>query len=317
MGANDSPYPTGGGTGTTPAGSSTTGATVDIWGLGDYGKTKITIGEAHTNGGGFGGYYKLPAEDREGRPGGSLAPGTQGPVAPGVPGAARPTYGDGSAVVISADDVMATYANMAYASPKGKAELIKMQQALFRAGYYGSAKPSDIAFGSWNSSVDAPAFRDAIKSMVDAERKKPTGLTFEEFVNNTGDSRDKSAKENAGPGQQHAFTNPRVIASVLQQTAQTVLGRNLSKDEVDHFVSDYTATENEYFKTLDHPENGNTFQPPSVETAALDTLQQDHAGEAGGNRASDYLGVLQGLLGMGSGSLPTPNSTGLPAVAGG
>jgi hypothetical protein len=134
-------------------------------------------------------------------------------------------------------------------------------------------------------------------------------------VDQAATDRTKSATENAekDPAPQHQLTNPRVIASVLQQTAQNVLGRNLSKEEVDHFVSDYTATEEEYFKSVDAGAAGGnpiTYQPPSVETAAMDTLGQDHAAEAGGNRASDYLGVLQQLLGQSS--LPVGTGPALP-----
>lgn len=289
-------------------GSSTTSSTVDIWGLGDYGKQTVVFGSAVKRRTGFGGYYKLPGEDREGRAATPRPAGSYGPYADNsVPGAAVPTAGDSLAVTPTIAELMKYFAGLAY-TPKGGAEFEKYQRLLYQAGFYGAAKPDEVAWGSWAGSESA--FKSAL---ISASQAKEGGapVSFEEYLGKAGVDRAKGAGQQAATP--HQLTNPRVIASVLQQTAQNVLGRNLSKDEVEHFVSDYTATEEEYFKAVDASGNGgapNVYQPPSVDTAAQDTVQEQHGAEAGGNRASDYLGVLEQLLGQGS--LPAPQGAPVP-----
>lgn len=296
MGAADSPYPQGG----LPAGdsSTTSGSTKDIWDLGKYGTAQVTFGQASTPQTGFGGYKHLDRADQEGNTG-ERPPG----VGPSVSApAAAPPGGASTAVQKTAAELMAYYAGLAYTGPQGKAELEAMQYKLFQAGYYGGSKPTDVAFGSWAGS--SKAFHDALLDMLQTQQGGQAPISFTEFVEKAASDRAKSQADNAGStANPHQLSNPRVIASVLQQTAQNVLGKNLSKDEVDHFVSDYTATEEEYFKSVDSSAAGGnplTYQPPSIQAAAMDTLSQDHGAEASGNRASDYLGVLQQLLGQSS-----------------
>ncbi len=277
------------GTAAAGGGTPTTSSTVDIWGLGDYGKERVVFGEAYTPQTGFGGYDKLPAEDQD--------------------RAAPPGGGAANAVTPTAAELMQYYAGLGYTGPKGKAELEKIQRLLYQAGYYGASKPSDVAWGSWSGS--SKAFHDALIDIVQAQKGGKAPVSFEEFLGQAAVDRSK-VKDTEAPTP-HQLSNPRVIASVLQQTAQSVLGRNLTKDEVDHFVSDYTATEEEYFKAVDRSAAGGnplSYQPPSVEAAAMDTLSETHGTEASGNRASDYMGIMQQLLSQGS--IPVGSGPALP-----
>ncbi len=295
------------------ANTSGSSSTKDIWGLGTYGSVDIAVASASTPRTGFGGYKNLPRADQEGNTGERPLGGPSMPA----PAAAAPGGGITTATSKTADQLMAYYAGLAYHGPAGKAELIDMQQRLYTAGFYGNVKPGEVAFGSWTP-ASSKAFSDALLTMVQTQQSgsERAPITFAEFVDQAAADKTKSATDNADKQAPtpHQLTNPRVIASVLQQTAQNVLGRNLSKEEVDHFVSDYTATEEEYFKSVDASgvpgANPLTYQPPTPEAAAMDTLSQDHAAEAGGNRASDYLGVLQQLLGQSS--LPVGTGPALP-----
>lgn len=267
-----------------PVSDSYTPSTIDIWGLGDYGKKdhKIIFGQVSVAGqnpvSDPGLARHLPGEDREGIPTKSKADRRE------------------------ISDLMKLFAGLAY-TPDGASKLEDYQRRLYAAGFYGSAKPEDVAWGSFDQGTETAVRNALIKTYQIGEAGAP--VSFDEYIDKTAADRAK------GQGQQaatpHQLTNPRVIASVLQQTAQNVLGRNLSKDEVEHFVSDYTATEEEYFKAADSANAGGNpliYQPPSVDIAAQDTISEQYGAEAGGNRASDYLGVLQNLLGQGS--LPAP-----------
>ncbi len=272
-------------------GGAPTTTNIDIWGLGEYGKPghKIIFGQVSTQGQNPVSpdsplARHLPWEDREGKPSHSVA--------------------DQRELL----DVLKMFAGMPY-TPGGQAKIEDYQRRLLAAGFYGAAKPEDVAWGSFDPATEN-AFRTALLSTYKAgEAGAP--VSFDEYIDKTASGRAKG--QTGAPVSVHELSNPRVVASVLQQTAQTVLGRNLTKDEVDHFVSDYMATEQEYYKAAEKATQGHSglgeagtdlIKPPSIEAAAQDTVMQDHGTEASGNRASDYLGVLEGLLSQGS--VPTP-----------
>lgn len=295
---------------------SATSATKDIWDLdlGKYGSMNATLGQASHKGTGFSGYYKLPEADRVGSPAREAVPGRSGTLVPGYSGAERPTPGAGLAVQQSIKELMRGLAAMAY-SPTGQEEYLKWQRLVFAAGFYGSTKAEDVAWGSFANSEDA--FSKALISLAKVN-EAGAPISFEEYLSKAAADKAKAAKE-YGQGKTPAkdvreLTNTKVISGVLQQTAQSVLGRNLSKEEVEHFVSEYHANEVDYYRTVG-PET--TLSPtdetdalgtsnvqyamsrPDLQASALEAVQEDHGAEAGGNQMADYLGVIESLLGGG------------------
>lgn len=280
--------------------STTSGASKDIFGLGEYGKYRVNLGVAYKERTGFSGYNKLPYEDREGSPGRSLAPGTQGPFIPGggMPRVEPSNAANGVAVGDTVESIMRKFELMPYG--KGSEEFLQWQRMLYKAGLYGSTKLSEVAWGSFDGPTE-DALGKALRRVARAnEAGAPISLT--EYLDKLGADRDKAAKQ-YGPGADptlRQFENPRVVAGFLQQAAQAALGRNLTKDEIDHFVSEYHASEEQYYKTAESAQRTpgtHDLTKPDAATAAQDFVQAGHAAEAGGQGLAGFFQTLQGMIG--------------------
>lgn len=264
------------------SGGASTTSTIDIWGLGPYGEAPIIIGAATRPQSGFGGYSKLPGYDQD---------KSAGPV----------RAGDGLAVTDTLAKVLKEFSAMAY-SPQTAPEFLKWQRQLYTAGLYGSKKPSEVAWGSWDDDTYL-AFKTALTKVAQSN-EAGAPISFDEYLTKLGADKQRAAKELSQQDptiREHA--NPQVVAGVLQQAAQAAFGRNLSKDEVDHFVSEYRAAEDSYYHTAESAQatpGVHDLTKPDVQAQAQGFVNQHHAAEAGGASMAGYFGEIERLINGGA-----------------
>jgi hypothetical protein len=257
------------------AGSTTTSsAKRDIFGTTEEDAARVLIVRQGKRGGGFQGKYNLDPYDR--------------------PGAAQPTPNTPPAESTYGDQLRYPVEEFAK-DPKGYLDL---QRRLFAAGFYGSKDPASIPWGQ-DVAGTIDAWRKVLElSLQSAETGNP--LTPEEVL------RRGAAAGKAGGAPPKSliidYTDPEQVAGVVQRAAQASLGRNLSDEEIQHFVSEFRVAETDYAKARYKGETdttGGTFEVsrPDLGDRANDFVEQGHETEIGGNRMADYVSALERMLG--------------------
>lgn len=148
---------------------------------------------------------------------------------------------------MTAERVMKMYAAMSQSNPDG---FLALQKQLAQAGFYGTAAHVQ---GGWNSQTES-ALAGAMTSYLQVAKGAGTPLDFSTFLGNQvkanyatgGGAADGSSGGAAGTtpqGPSIQLTDPNSLKSTLQQWAQQALGRNVSDDEANSFVSQFQSAE--------------------------------------------------------------------------
>jgi hypothetical protein len=185
--------------------------------------------------------------------------------------------------------------------PAQKQQFYEWQQKLYAAGFYGSAKPTDVAWGTWDLATGA-ALKSAFSAAVQVAASGAP-VTFDEYLTGLGQAK-TAAQSGIGTGPlvvQHE--DPKAVAGMLQQAAQASLGRDLSDAEVEHFISEYKAAEDAYYKgrkvATDATGGRVDVTQPNLQAQAESFVQGGHGTEAAGNNMADYVKALESMLGGG------------------
>lgn len=182
---------------------------------------------------------------------------------------------------------------------------LALQQALFAGGFYGSTPVGSIPWGTDPQGATYDAWK---KVLVAAQQAQDSGINVTPDQILQQGIKEHTAAKAAEPVPKNPLaiqlTDPSQIASSAQSAAQAVLGRNLSDEEVMHFISEYHAAETTYSKQAYETNNDQTggthvLTQPSL-SGTIDTeLHQKHGTEIAGNNLSDYVRALEQMVGGG------------------
>lgn len=175
----------------------------------------------------------------------------------------------------------------------------EFQRGLFEAGYYGSKSWESIAGAALDETLTAWG-----KVLVATAQAQATGepLTPADIIQRAIEGRRSALKDKPAEPVIRQHEDPHAVAGIIQQAAQASLGRNLSQAEVEHFVSEYRAAEDAYYRTAEHAAvtpGVSDLTKPDLQSRAEDFVTAGHGTEAAANDMSDYVGALENLLGGG------------------
>lgn len=162
--------------------------------------------------------------------------------------------------------------------PKGLSTFLKQLKNL---GFYGSSY-----VGNGTSAQDINAVQqfllysnitglDRQSALISAATNLPTGFS-------------------SGSGGSYQLTSPEDLRAVFQATAQQVIGRGLSEDDITKLVNSYQGLERSAGYAASG--RGGYTAPPSAQTYATDQLRQKFKGEAQDFRAMDIADSILGIL---------------------
>lgn len=182
---------------------------------------------------------------------------------------------------------------------------LQFQQALFAAGFYGSASASSIPWGSDPQGTTYDAWK---KVLIASQQAQSAGIdiTPDELLTDAV-KRHQAAQKGIGIPKSPLViqqTDPATLRGIAQQAAQDALGRNLSTDEVNQFVEAYhrqeAAISKQTYQASQDTSGGthviNNLTDGSAKAQAEEMVEKAHPVEAGANRLAQYVGVLQQLL---------------------
>jgi hypothetical protein len=185
---------------------------------------------------------------------------------------------------------------------KDPAGYLKLQQAMFAAGFYGSTPASSIPWGSDPQGSTYDAWK---KVLIATQQANAVGLDITP-TDLLDDAVKRHQAATAGaqipkPGLVIQQSDPAALRGLVQQAAQEALGRNLSTEEVNSFVDSFHRQEAAYSKkayAAQQDNTGSTFQltQPDANAQAKEFVEGGHPQEAGGQDLASYVGVLQQLL---------------------
>jgi hypothetical protein len=182
---------------------------------------------------------------------------------------------------------------------KDKAKFLGLQRAMFDGGFYGAATEGSIAFGSYTPATDA-AWLKVLQATARAQ-ESGLALTPDQIIQQSIEGRAGAAKGAPPAPLIVEHEDPKVVAGMLQQAAQSSLGRDLSDSEVEHFISEYHAAEDAYYKQRKVASEATTgrvdLTKPDLQATAQAAVSGGHGTEAASNDMADYVGALESMLG--------------------
>jgi hypothetical protein len=180
---------------------------------------------------------------------------------------------------------------------------LAFQQALYAGGFYGSASPNSIPWGSDPTGSTYDAWKRVLAATQQAQ-SAGINLTPEQVLQQGVEQHTAAQKGMPVPKNPLIIqqSDPATLAGIVQQAAQDALGRNLSDGEVQSFVKSFQQQEAAYSKrrynaTEDQSGGTHTLVAPDPEAQAERFVEKGHGGEADSEDAADYIGVLYNLLG--------------------
>lgn len=164
---------------------------------------------------------------------------------------------------------------------------LRLQRGLFAAGFFGSKTWESVA----GTAVDATmtAWRQVL---IETARAQDTGaaLTPEDILRKSIEGR-KAGVGQGGQSLVRQHEDPKAVAGILQQAAQASLGRNLSTQEIEHFISQYRAAEDAYYaqaEKADVTPGIHNLTKPNLEAQADSFVQGGHGTEMAGEEIGAY-----------------------------
>jgi hypothetical protein len=241
--------------------------TLDVYGLGQYGDQTLYLGQSTTT------------TQRRG-------PRGSGPDGLGVLQNVTTT----APSTKTALQYMRQFASLSVSDPQAYAAL---QQQLYNAGFYGTSKPR---YGIY-SGTDAGVLKNAIVGYLGVVNPdNPNPLTFADYLDHASKQGEANASSNPAPARAPLqLTDPKALEQTLQAASQNALHRDLSKDELAHFVSAFHGKEAAAYNSYGA---GQTTTSPDQTGEAKSFVEDGHEAEANGARAAGYMDVLNSLLGV-------------------
>lgn len=182
---------------------------------------------------------------------------------------------------------------------KDKKAFLELQQRLYIAGYYGAASKDSIPWGSFTA-----ATQEAWLHLIEATQmaqKAGQKLTPDDVLDQGVEGRQANAAKAPDSPLLIQHQDPKAIGAALQQAAQSALGRDLSPQEVEHFISEYKLAEDAYGrqrKTANDAITGRVdVTAPDLTGEAQSFVREQHGAEAGAQNAGDYVGALEQMIG--------------------
>jgi len=253
----------------------TSTAKTDIWDLGDLAKRVLVVSRGSKGRGTGTASNKLDPYDREYAESGS---------------------GPSSA---SAADLIKQPISLYSSDP---AAYLALQRALYAGGFFGSTDAKNIPWGQYTDATLA-AWRRVLTATAQAQDAGQS-LTPEDILRRGVEGYQAVGEEpKKKPALVIDYTDPEAVASTLQQAAQNSLGRNLSDDEIKHFVSEFRAAESAYqtkvYNAQTSEKSGVRVEAdrPSLEAQAQQEVKEGRGTEIAANDMADYVRVIEQLLG--------------------
>lgn len=195
----------------------------------------------------------------------------------------------------------------------GSPDYQSIQGLLYDAGFYGDAARKSVHWGMWNSQT-ADAVKAALNSYEQLSQGAGVPLTWSDFLKQQAASgRSNQAQGGVGGGttgtpSQVQLTDPATLTGYAQQAAQAALGRNLSPDQVQAFVSSFQSQQQSAQSST-----AASVTAPDASAQAMQFVQHGNESEFGQHNVQAYSNALLNLfLGSAGTALPTVAPT--PAV---
>lgn len=185
--------------------------------------------------------------------------------------------------------------------PKGDKWVVQLQEALFRAGFYGNASRKDIAWGQPRDADTIAAYKNAILS-TSSLNASGRMVTVPAFLKELGDTRDENGL-NADDAGRDPFSpvvdNPEDIKNELNEALPRIMGRSVDASELDEYVKLFQSLQtNAQRRAYDTQEaGGSTTQPMSIESFARQQAQTRHPDEYGARQLADKAKELMAMFG--------------------
>lgn len=178
--------------------------------------------------------------------------------------------------------------------PTMQKDYLGWQRLLYGAGFYGTKKATDIAWGTWDSPTK-DALVGALKQMVGVSAAGSTA-TFEEYLNQLAKRRAELGIGTDQPTKQvQSFTDPAAIQRSAQSAAEAALGRRLNEKEVKKFQMHFHNLEVNAYE--DAAKTGQ-YANPSLEAQAGQFAEDVSPAEYGGQRLGEYVSAFEKMVGV-------------------
>lgn len=175
--------------------------------------------------------------------------------------------------------------------PNGDAWVRNLQEQLYRAGFYGNADRTRIAWGNPRDRATIEAYKAAITE-TSSLNYSGRMITVPEFLREAGDYRAENGLVDAG-SQQGPFrptvSNPADIKAQLNEILPGLMGRVPDDGFVDGLVKSFqniqlSAQRQEYDTEL---AGGTTTAPMALDTLAAQEAEKRYPTEFGARRLAD------------------------------
>lgn len=195
----------------------------------------------------------------------------------------------------SVESMMREFAGWSVSDPQSFAA---MQQQLYSSGAYGSTKPN---FGVWSGSLDSNAMKAAMTGYLGiVNPNDPNPLSFADYLDRRGAQGKSNGIGGGSAGATRAplqLTDAATLRQTLQSASQNALHRNLSDDELNHFVTAFHGQETQAYNQANA---GATYANPDAGAQAIESVQTNHAAEANQALQASYNDKLMSMLGESS-----------------
>lgn len=204
----------------------------------------------------------------------------------------------------SVEDIYKQYAAMsASVSPKDQQTYQELQKGLADAGFYGSATSIQ---GGWNGQTET-ALGDALVHYLQvSESTGGVGVSFKEWLAQT--AQQNAANGNAfgagGTGSSApVLSDPDTLRRYAQEAAQAALGRNLTPNQLDTFVSQFHNQQiQSYTDAANH--NGLSSQKDDPRASAVSFVTGSNQQEFGQHQIQGYTDAFLNMFLPSSSSAP-------------
>lgn len=186
-------------------------------------------------------------------------------------------------VQASAEDVMKQFAAMSQTDPTNFAAI---QKELSDAGFYGAAAS---VYGGWNQQTET-AVKDAMLQYIKVSEGAGVPVSFLDFLKNTA-AANTGINGNGGTGgtgsSAPVLSDPDTLRRYAQEAAQAALGRNLTPNQLDTFVSQFHNQQiQSYTDAANH--NGLSSQKDDPRASAVSFVTGSNQQEFGQHQIQGY-----------------------------
>jgi hypothetical protein len=177
--------------------------------------------------------------------------------------------------------------------PGMQKDYLGWQRLLFGAGFYGSAKPTQIAWGTWDVPTKS-ALTDALKQMVGVTAAG-AAVTFQEYLEQLAKRRAELGIGTDQPTRQvRSYSDPAAVRQSAQQAAEQAIGRRLNTAELKRFSEYFHGLENQAY---DDAAVQGQYSSPDLGAQAQEFAHGVSPTEYGAHQLGDYVSAFEQLIG--------------------